>query len=221
MKLLKQIPITYQGELHDVKLINFSVDLAEVLPLVPAGIKVRDFNGKAIISMVNVKLKQMRPTGLPKGFSFDYQHVAFRLLVDDSDLNEGKYKGIFFLKSFSNKPMVVWSGNLMTNYQLSHAQIQDDTEFVLQQQDRFVNYRLTEEKAEESPELKAMIGALDRAYAIEGERLMKTQIQREEWPIEWVNCVGFETNFFQSAQFLGALRVKQVIDYQWLPAKAV
>ncbi|MCE7994583.1 MAG: hypothetical protein HEP71_21570 [Roseivirga sp.] len=216
MKLLKQIPITYQGELHEVKLINFSVNMEEVIPLVPAGIKVRDFDGKAIISMVNVKLKSMRPTGLPKGLSFDYQHVAFRLLVEDSTLNEGENKGIFFLKSFSDKPMVVWSGNLMTNYRLSHAQISKVGGFRLDQDEHYIRYQLTDKVNPEDKELKSIIGAIDRAYAMEEGKLMKTLIQRETWPIEQVDCINFETNFFTSAKLLGAFEVGEVIHYHWL-----
>lgn len=221
MKLLKQIPITYKGELHEVKLINFSVNMEEVLPFVPAGIKVRDFDGKAIISMVNVRLRSMRPTGLPRALSFDYQHVAFRLLVEDSPLNEGENKGIFFLKSFSDKPMVVWSGNLMTNYRLSNAQISEDQGFRLDQGENFVRYKLTDEVAAEENELKSMIGAIDRAYAMEEGRLMKTLIQRETWPIQQVDCVDFETNFFRSAKLLGAFEVKETIYYQWLAPEPV
>lgn len=221
MKLLKQIPITYKGELHDVKLINFSVEMNEVLPWVPEGIKVRNFDGRAVISMVNVKLKYMRQTGLPKGLSFDYQHVAFRLLVEDSSLNGGENKGIFFLKSFANKPIVVWGGNLMTNYRLSNAMITEDDEFNLQQGDRFVHYKLTDKIPTEDKDLKKVIAALDRAYAIEEGKLMKTQIQREIWPIEQVDCVEFETNFFQSAELLGAFEVKEVIHYQWLPPEPI
>lgn len=216
MKLLKQIPITYKGELHDVKLINFSVDIEEVLPLVPDGIKVREFDGKAIISMVNVKLKSMRPAGLPEGLSFDYQHVAFRLLVEDSPLNKGENKGIFFLKSFSDKPMVVWSGNLMTNYRLSNAQISECEGFRLDQGRYFIKYQLRDEIKQEDKGLKSMIGAIDRAYAIEEGRLMKTLIQRETWPIRWVGCANFKTNFFESAKLLGAFEVQEVIHYHWL-----
>lgn len=216
MKLLKQIPITYKGELHDVKLINFSVDIEEVFPLVPDGIKVRELDGKAIISMVNVKLKSMRPAGLPKGLSFDYQHVAFRLLVEDSSLNGGENKGIFFLKSFSDKPMVVWSGNLMTNYRLSNAQISEAEGFRLDQGKNFIRYKLTNRVTAEDKELRSVIGAIDRAYAMEEGRLMKTLIQRETWPIDQVDCVDFETNFFRSAKLLGAFEVKETIHYQWL-----
>lgn len=217
MKLLKQLPITYKGELHNVKLINFSVDLEEVIPLVPEGIKVRDFDGKAIISMVNVKLRHMRPTGLPKGLSFDYQHVAFRLLVEDGPLNDGENKGIFFLKSFTDKPMIVWGGNLMTNYRLTHAKITEKAAFRLEQGEHFVRYRLTDKPTPEDEVLKSMIGAIDRAYAIEEGRLMKTAIQRETWPIQWVHCTDFETSFFKSARLLGAFEVREVIHYHWLP----
>lgn len=221
MKLLKQIPITYKGELHDVKLVNFSVNMEEVLPLVPAGIKVRDFDGKAIISMVNVKLRNMRPTGLPKALSFDYQHIAFRLLVEDGPLNEGENKGIFFLKSFSDKPMVVWSGNLMTNYRLSNAEINEGSSFNLDQGGRFIRYRLTDKAVPEDKNLKSIIGAIDRAYAIEEGKLMKTLIQRETWPIERVDCTDFKTNFFSSTELLGAFEVKDTIHYQWLAPEAV
>jgi uncharacterized protein YqjF (DUF2071 family) len=61
MDLLKRIPIQYKGELHDVRLINFSVPIAEVNTKVPSGIKVRDFDGRAMISLVDVKLKKMHP----------------------------------------------------------------------------------------------------------------------------------------------------------------
>lgn len=219
--MLRQIPITYAGELHEVKLINFSVDMAEVTPHLPGGIKARDFGGRAIISMVNVKLKKMRPAGLPVNLSFGYQHVAFRLLIEDGHLNGGENKGIFFLRSFSDKPLLVWSGNLMTHYRLSNAQISDGETFRLQQGDHFLQYRLTDKVAEGDPALKSMIGAVDRAYAVDGKQLRKTQIQREAWPIQWVDCIEFETNFFESAKLLGAFEVKEVIDYQWLPPKAV
>lgn len=215
MNRLKRLPITYSGALHEVKLINFSVALDEVLPHVPKGLKVRDFDGRAIISMVNVSLKNMRPKGLPGWACFSYQHLAFRLLVDDSDCNNGTCKGIYFLQSFSNKPWIVWSGSLLTHYRLGHAQIENDPQFRLQQGDHYLVYRLKESTSPENGKLKAIIQPLDRAYALDGNKLLRTRIQRECWPIEPVTCEGFDTNFFRTAQFLGAFRVREVIDYEW------
>ncbi len=217
MNALKKLPITYLGQLHEVKLINFSVDMEEVLPLVPQRLKVRAFDGKAIISMVNVKLKEMRPKGMPKPLSFDYQHVAFRLLIDDADLNEdGKAHGIYFLRSFTDKPWVAWSGSKFTHYKLTSAALTDEKEFLLHQGDRFVTYELTDQELPLDQALKDVIQPLDRAYAVEGAKLLRTRIQRDEWPIEPVHCKGFETNFFKTARFLGAFEVKGVIDYEWM-----
>ncbi len=219
MSFLKRIPVIYSGELHKVKLINFSVDLDEVLPMVPQQIKVRNFDGKAIISMVNVNLKHMTIKAFPDLFSLDYQHVAFRLLVDDSEWSKGKAKGIYFLKSFTNKPFVVWSGNLLSHYKLSKAKIHDVHGFDLWQSDKYIRYHLSRKRCKSDEKLKTTIQCIDRAYAVDNDKLVCTRIQREKWPIEPVSCVGFETNFFDSAKLLGAFSVNEVIHYQWLPAQ--
>jgi len=111
MQLLKKLPIRYTGELHAVKLINFSVEKSEVESLVPWNLVVRDFGGRAMISMVDVDLRHMHPTFLPEKMHFNYRHVGFRLLLEDSQRNsDERNKGIFFLKSFTDQPLVVKGG---------------------------------------------------------------------------------------------------------------
>lgn len=221
MNWLKRLPIHYKGELHDVRLINFSVAMEEVLKKVPACIKVRDFNGRAMISMVDVKLQNMRPIALPF-IRFSYRHVAFRLLVDDSLYNMGAHKGIFFLRSFTDKPLIVLGGSQMTDYNLEVANIEEnDNEVVISQGDRKVKYRLDGLNSAVDSELKNTIGALDRAYSTLGNTIRVTQIQREKWPIQCANCSGFENTFFKTARFEGAFRVLETIYYDWLPPKVV
>ena len=85
------------GELHNVRLINFSVSLEEIMPFVPNQLKILQDKGKAIISMVDVQLKNMKTKSLPF-FKFGYRHIAFRVLLED---NATEPKGVFFLQSFS------------------------------------------------------------------------------------------------------------------------
>jgi uncharacterized protein YqjF (DUF2071 family) len=221
MSLLKRLPIHYKGELHDVRLINFSVAMEEVLNIMPAGIKVRDFNGRAMISMVDVKLKEMRPVIFPF-IRFNYRHVAFRLLVDDSEHNGGSHKGIFFFRSFTDKPLIVLGGKLMTDYNLEAADIEENgNEVTISQGEKKVRYCLDNSNTPGNPELKNTIGALDRAYSVLGNTVRVTQIQREKWPIQVVNCNQFENTFFKTAKFEGAFRVFETIYYDWLPPKAL
>ena len=221
MSWLKRLPIHYSGELHDVRLINFSVVREEISPKLPASIKLRDFNGRAMISMVDVKLKNMHPVAFP-WVRFNYRHVAFRVLVDDGRYNGGVCKGIFFLKSFSDKTLIVVGGNVMTDYNLEAASIAEQNGMVtITQNERYVKYGLDDSEPEEQPVLRNTIGALDRAYSVLRGNLRVTEIQREKWPIRDVNCEVFKNTFFKTARFEGAFRVFETIYYEWLSPKVI
>jgi hypothetical protein len=207
----------FKGELHQVKLINFSVDIEEVEHLVPKKLKIFQENGKAIISMVDVQLKEMRTTWLPF-IKFGYRHVAFRLLLNDKSLSqENEPKGIFFLKAFSRHRLLNWGGNLIGNYNLSFAKMSQGFDvFNLIKKDKHIEYALNQnEEPNMNAKLYQQIKRIDRAYAQENSDVLVTQIAREEWPIEPVKCVRFSTNFFKSANLLGAFQIKKPIDYTW------
>src|SRR5690349_3844783 len=217
MDLLKRIPLHYKGELHDVRLINFSVTMEEVRNKVPAGITPRNFNGRAMISMVDVNLKNMRPVLFPL-IRFNYRHIAFRLLVDDSKCNHDENKGIFFLRSFTNKRWIAAAGKLLTDYNLEFAAIHERENVIeVAQGDKHVRYCLDGLAAAQNAELQHSIGAIDRAYSILGNTVRVTMIQREKWPIQLVDCTGFENTFFQTAKYEGAFRVFETIHYDWVP----
>ncbi len=223
MDTLKKIPIRYIGELHHVRLINFSVEKEEVLPLLPAGIQPRDYKGRALISMVNVKLSSMRPDFLPKSLGFNYQHIGFRLLIDDAAYSQGQQKGIYFIKSFTENALVALGGKLFTNYKLEKAHIIDAFEgFSLHKGNAFLRYRLTAKPTYPLEEgLKDNVASVDRAYSFIGNQLMKVQIMRESWPVRWIGCEDFETTFFETARLEGAFEVCGTIPYEWLPPQPV
>lgn len=223
MKALKKLPIIFAGHLNDVKLINFSVDQEEVANLVPLPLKIRDFGGRALISMVDVKLTGMHPTFLPKWCSFNYRHIAFRLLVEDGHLNDGVAKGIYFLQSFSNRPLLVFGGNLISPYHLTTAKFEpNDAGIKVKKGNRYVEYELDETPGTQPEGLfYEAVRQVDRAYSTLGKEVFKTQIRREEWPLEAREIKHFTTNFFQTAKLESAYAVIRPIDYNWLPLSKV
>lgn len=207
----------FKGELHNIKLINFSVKLEEVLPFVPKSLKVLQENGRAIISMVDVQLKEMKPAIFPF-VKFGYRHIAFRLLLDDSEVNnQNEPKGIFFLRSFSNRPLLNFFGNIIANYNLNNAKVEEFFDATsLKHEDNYVDYALDPYATnKESDTLYQKIHRIDRAYATSKDEVYVTKIMRKHWPIEPVKCYHFATNFFKSAKFLGAFKVNEVINYTW------
>ncbi|MBC7920134.1 MAG: DUF2071 domain-containing protein [Ferruginibacter sp.] len=229
MNLLEKIPVRYVGELHDVRLINFSVDKSEVESRVPWHLVVRDFGGRAMISMVDVSLKRMHPSFVPESLHVNYRHVSFRLLLEDSHRNvDGQNRGLFFLESFTDQPLIAQGGRWMTDYNLELAtMVATDEQFTLKQRthagDRWLHYALDGQVPKGGGcegGLQEIVGALDRAYSVRDGQVRMVRIQPEKWPIERVNCTRFETNFFRTARLEGAFRVKEMIHYQWHPSQA-
>lgn len=209
----------FTGELHDVRLINFSVKLDEVLPLVPKQLKILTDKGRAIVSLVDVKLKNMAIKGLPI-IKFGYRHLAFRLLLEDHPLEP---KGVYFLKSFSDKPFFNFIGNLISNYNLSKGSIKEYFDAVsLKQDNQYIHYALDPySKIDSNMELYQKIKRIDRAYATEKEETYVIRITRKKWPIEPIKCYHFATNYFKTAKLLGAFKVNEVIHYTWNESKKV
>ena len=226
MKSQIQHGLQFQGELHEIHLVNFSVDVEEVASRLPAPLRPRVSAGRALISMVDVHLRNMRAQSAWLPFRFHYQHIGFRLLIEDAQWNaEHSHKGIFFLDSFTDRPFLAWAGNLVANFRLQPAQLLNyPSGLTVNCGDRHLHYHLAGPVLEENDrltELKSKIGAIDRAWAVVGDELQKTQIVREKWPLQAMNYVRFETNFFESAKLEGVFRVPETIHYTWLPAETV
>lgn len=218
MKALMKLPIQYQGVLENVRLLNFSVDPEEILPHLPKGIEPHLYRNRALFSMVNVQLKNMRPTATGDLFRFSYRHVALRLLIKDTHLTgEGQHRGIYFYKSFTDNPLVYHGAKLLTTFRFEKANINDlGYLFELRADDGYIKYALDHHTdANGDVRLKQRIATVDRAYAPIGKNLYCLQVHRDHWPIEWVECYRFETNIFESARFEGAFQINVPIDYQW------
>jgi hypothetical protein len=216
MNFLKKLPITFTGELHKIRLINFSVSESEVEPFVPVGLEAVLIEGKAVISMVNVQLRNMKMKTSMSPFKFNYRHVGFRLLVKDADgaIN----RSIFFIRSFTDKPLMTFGGRILTDYRLENAKFSEsDDDFTMTQGNKFLSYSVDKNEPPDNHELKKIIQVLDRAYSICEGKIRVVQIQREKWPLESIRVKNFQTNFFESAKLLGGFMVNEVIHYTWLP----
>lgn len=226
MKALKTLPLRFRGELHNVHLVNFSVDPDEIKDLLPDPLEVHLWKGRALISMVDVQLRHMRPARTGGFLRFNYRHIGMRLLINDQPFhNSYQQKGIFFLRSFTNKAHVVAGGKLMTNFRLEKAELAPYPKgFLLRKGTQYLRYEVDEGPvfpSESTRQLIERIGAIDRAYAVMGPDVYVTQVLRKHWPLEPVPCCGFRTNFFHSAQLEGVLRVPETIHYTWLAPQKV
>ena len=213
-------PLSSSGTLRDIQIINFFVDRAEVESLVPEQLIIRDFNGKAMISLINVINHRLSPPFFPGDPDSAYRHVAFRLLVDDAALNGGTSKGVFFLKSFTYSDIEGNDLNRFVTHGLEQAGLLViDNMLELSQGEKFLNYALDFHNEPQFDEQQQLTAQLDRAYQLDAGELQVIKINGKRWPLKPTACYLFETNFFRSAKFAAAFRIdeksgRQAMSYE-------
>lgn len=225
---LRNLPLTFHGELSDIRLVQFSLDPKEARLHLPPQLSPLIIRSRALVSLVDVSLKRMRPSFVPPLLGVAYRHIAFRMLIDDSCFSRGRERyGIFFVRSFAQSRFITLSAALLTHYRLCVADISDFGESV--QVQGVLDYSLWRlEPALRGDvfrgweEAREIVGAVDRAYAVDGKgRVLLTQILRPEWPIEPADLESFSTSFFSSARPECGFRIERSVPYTWLPPLVV
>ena len=89
--------------------------------------------------------------------------------------------------------------------------------FSLKQGSKHIEYALDPySKCSNEPFLHQKIHRIDRVYETNENGILVSKIFKENyWPIEPIKCYYFATNFFKTARFLGAFKVKDNLDYYW------
>jgi hypothetical protein len=219
-------PVAHQGELHEVELVQWSLDPEEAARALPPPLVPRRIAGRALVSLVHVHLRRMRPAFLPGLFAFSYRQVAFRLLVDDQALApEAPGRGAFFVRTFTDRPLLARASGLLTPYRLSLAELEVDPRgLALHEERRRLSYRKAVIGAEvPAPglfgswaEARAAVGGLDLEYALApGGEIWRTRMECPGWPLEPLPLAGFTTDFFESARLECAFRVATVLPCRW------
>lgn len=96
MLLLKSLPIGYTASLRDIKLINFTIDAEELVSGIPQ-LPLVKMNNHPVISLLDVKIHRLKPSGLFTPIHFTYRHIAFRVLINDNYLHNDGILAAFFI----------------------------------------------------------------------------------------------------------------------------
>lgn len=126
---------------------------------------------------------------------------------------------VFFYRCFADRQWVADFGNLLTHYQLSPADIDDQEGFHLQQGKHFIRYKLTGQSTCDHEPISSYTKGLHRAYAWSDGQLQTFTISPQTWPLKAVYCTGFETNLFSSARLIGAHEATESIPFLRFPAR--
>ncbi len=225
---------TIKGIIDRRILINYTADPEIVAKLVPQPFRPKIYNDKAIVGICLIRLKEIRPKGLPSFFGISSENGAHRIAVEwdeNGETREGVYIPRRDSSSFFNS---VVGGRIFPgkhflskfnveevngNYKVSFKSSDNTTiSIVAEKTDEFNNTSIFQTLDNVSEFMKN--GAL--GYSPNGDKYQGLFLKTNNWKVEPLLVNHVSSSFFEnpdnfpkgSIQFDNALLMTS-IDHEW------
>lgn len=122
---LKNQPFAVEAFFEYSLVFTFAVPKEQLQHLIPKCLELDTFNAKwAFLAVAMVQTKGLRPKGFPKLFGNVFFLIGYRVFVRYTS-NAGKtLRGLYILKSETDKRKMEFFGNIFTHYNYTTTDIQ-------------------------------------------------------------------------------------------------
>jgi hypothetical protein len=121
---LKNHPFAVEAFFESSLVLTFAVPKEQLKTYIPECLQLDTFNDKwAFIAIAMVQTKNLRPKGFPKFMGNDFFLIGYRVFVRYTN-NAGKnLRGLYILKSETDKRKMEFIGNIFTHYNYTTTDI--------------------------------------------------------------------------------------------------
>jgi hypothetical protein len=124
MNFLKNHPFPVEAFFESSVVLTFAAPKAQVQPLIPECLELDVFDERwAFIAVAMVQTKGLRPKGFPKALGNDFFLIGYRVFVRFTDQRGKRLRGLYILKSETDKKKMELFGNIFTHYNYSTTDI--------------------------------------------------------------------------------------------------
>jgi uncharacterized protein YqjF (DUF2071 family) len=122
---LKDHPFPVDTFFENSLVLTYAIPKAQIQSYIPECLSLDTFNDKwAFIAVALVKTKALRPVGLPEFMGNDFILVGYRVFVRFTDTRGKSLRGLYILKSQTNKKKMEFWGNMFTHYNYTTTDIE-------------------------------------------------------------------------------------------------
>jgi hypothetical protein len=121
---LKNHPFAVEAFFESSLVLTFSLPKEKLINLIPECVALDLFKDKwAFIAVAMVKTKDLRPKGFPTFIGNDFFLIGFRVFVRFTNSQGRHLRGLYILKSETDKAQMSFFGNLFTHYHYTTTDI--------------------------------------------------------------------------------------------------
>lgn len=239
MSFLKNHPFAVETHFENSTVLTFAIPKEELKSLIPECLELDVFQNKwAFIAIAMVQTKELRPKGFPKFIGNNFFLIGYRVFVRYVNKEGKKLRGLYILKSETNKKKMELLGNLVTHYNYSTTDISE----INQQGFRVIksiksdfNLKIdTTDKEKKLPtnspfenwkEARRYAGPLPFTFTYNREKKEVLIIEgvRQNWKPKPIEIVDYNFSFFNKFNFKNSVLANafeiENIPYYWKRGK--
>ncbi len=239
MKFLKNHPFAVEAFFESSLVLTFAVPKEQLQDFIPECLVLDTFEDKwAFIAVAMVQTTGLRPKGFPKFLGNNFFLIGYRIFVRYTNNAGKRLRGLYILKSETNKWKMQLLGNIFTRYKYTTTDINQSTEGNLQAiSSKKSNFNIVTEQTaspvqipEGSPftgwkDARKFAGPLPHTFSYNKEngKVLIILGLRQNWKPEPVKVKSYEFEFLdklnlQNVVLANAFEIKN-IPYSWQKGK--
>jgi hypothetical protein len=239
LSFLKSHPFAVEAFFESSLVLTYAVPVEQLLPLLPICLQPDTLNDKyGFVAVAMVKTKGLRPKGFPAFMGNDFILTGYRIFVRYTTSAGKRLRGLYILKSETDKHKMAFMGNLLTHYNYSKKDIDYKTvngivSVQIKESDFDISVDLNSEDIplpENSPftdwkEARRYAGPLPFTFTYKPETKQVLIIEgvRENWVPRPVKVLRSQVGFIENMGFKGAILanafIVENIPYHWQKGK--
>ena len=122
--ILKNHPFAVEAFFESSLVLTFAIPKEQIQHLIPDCLELDTFNDKwAFIAVAMVQTRGLRPKGFPKILGNDFSLIGYRVFVRFTNSAGKNLRGLYILKSETDKKKMEFFGNIFTHYNYTTTDI--------------------------------------------------------------------------------------------------
>lgn len=239
LSFLKNHPFAVEAFFENSLVLTFAVHREQLKTYIPECLQLDTFNDKwAFIAIAMVQTKALRPKGFPKFMGNDFFLIGYRVFVRYTNKAGKNLRGLYILKSETDKKKMEFIGNIFTHYNYTTTDIfknkKINSEEIISTKSKFkITIDTTDEKVslpQNSPfidwkEARRFAGPLPFTFTYNPvtKEVLIIEGVRQNWSPVPVKVIEYDFEFLNSLKLkdpiLANAFVIKSIPYYWKKGK--
>ena len=129
LSFLKNHPFAVEAFFESSLVFTFAIPKEQIQHLIPSCLELDTHDNKwAFIAVAMVQTKSLRPKGFPKILGNDFFLIGYRVFVRFTNQAGKSLRGLYILKSETDKKKMQYFGNIFTHYNYTTTDIHQNSQ---------------------------------------------------------------------------------------------